>query len=54
MTTHELLVLPQDATKLGIEPDDLDVALAVRMSMSIPIFFEPVPLGEPEDRPLRM
>jgi hypothetical protein len=25
-----------------IEPDELDVALAVRMSMSIPIFFEPV------------
>jgi NTE family protein len=42
VTTHELLVLPRDATKLGIQPDDLDVALAVRMSMSIPIFFEPV------------
>jgi NTE family protein len=42
VTTHELLVLPRDATKLGIEPDDLDVALAVRMSMSIPVFFEPV------------
>ena len=42
VTTHELLVLPRDATKLGIAPDELDVALAVRMSMSIPIFFEPV------------
>jgi NTE family protein len=42
VTTHELLVLPRDANKLGIEPDELDVALAVRMSMSIPIFFEPV------------
>ena len=42
VTTHELLVLPRDATKLGIEPDALDVALAVRMSMSIPVFFEPV------------
>jgi len=42
VTTHELLVLPRDATKLGIEPDELDVALAVRMSMSIPVFFEPV------------
>ena len=27
---------------LGIEPDELEVALAVRMSMSIPIFFEAV------------
>jgi len=42
VTTHELLVLPRVATKLGIEPDELDVALAVRMSMSIPVFFEPV------------
>ena len=42
VTTHELLVLPRDAHKLGIEPDELDVALAVRMSMSIPVFFEPV------------
>jgi NTE family protein len=49
VTTHELLVLPRDATKLGLQPDDLDVALAVRMSMSIPIFFEPVRLENPED-----
>lgn len=43
LTTRELLVLPRDAGKLGIEdPDRLDVALAVRMSMSIPFFFEPV------------
>jgi NTE family protein len=48
VTTHELLVLPRDARKLGIEPDALDVALAVRMSMSIPIFFEPVRIENPE------
>ena len=42
VTTRELLVLPRDARKLGIAPDELDVALAVRMSMSIPVFFEPV------------
>ncbi len=42
VTTHEMLVLPRDADKLGFEPDELEVALAVRMSMSIPIFFEPV------------
>jgi NTE family protein len=48
VTTHELLVLPRDAKKLGIEPDDLDVALAVRMSMSIPVFFEPVRFENPE------
>jgi NTE family protein len=48
VTTHELLVLPRDAVKLGIEPDDLDVALAVRMSMSIPVFFEPVRFENPK------
>src|SRR5918992_228199 len=43
VTARSLLVLPQDAPKIGIEdPDDLEVALAVRMSMSIPVFFEPV------------
>jgi NTE family protein len=43
LTTRRLLVLPRDADMLGVEdPDSLDVALAVRMSMSIPFFFEPV------------
>ncbi|HET7855457.1 MAG TPA: patatin-like phospholipase family protein, partial [Gaiellaceae bacterium] len=43
VTGRRLLVLPQDAVKLGYkDPDDLEVAFAVRMSMSIPIFFEPV------------
>ena len=45
VTERRLLVLPRDAARLGIDdPDDLNVALAVRMSMSIPIFFEPVTL----------
>jgi NTE family protein len=48
VTMHELLVLPRDARKLGIDPDELDVALAVRMSMSIPVFFEPVRWENPE------
>jgi len=42
LTDHCMLVLPRDAKKLGIEPDELSVAEAVRMSMSIPIFFDPV------------
>src|SRR5688572_11656415 len=50
VTKHELLVLPRDAEKLGIAPDDLDVALAVRMSMSIPIFFEPVRFMGPKSK----
>ena len=42
VTGRRLLVLPRDAHALGIEPDELEVAYAVRMSMSIPIYFEPV------------
>lgn len=42
VTTHRLLVLPRDAGIFGKTPEELDVARAVRMSMSIPIFFEPV------------
>jgi NTE family protein len=42
VSARDLLVLPRDARKLGLEPLELEVAHAVRMSMSIPIFFEPV------------
>jgi NTE family protein len=38
----KLLVLPHDIKDYGIEPDDFSVAEAVRMSMSIPLIFEPV------------
>ena len=48
VTAHRLLVLPRDADHLGIAPEDLEVAQAVRMSMSIPIFFEPVRWTNPQ------
>jgi len=41
-----LLVLPQDAADFGIRPEDLNVAAAVRMSMSIPFFYEPIELRD--------
>jgi NTE family protein len=45
LTGRRMVVLPRDAKDLGwVSPDYVPVALAVRMSMSIPIFFEPVPL----------
>ena len=50
LTDHCLLVLPKDAARLGVDPDDLDVATAVRMSMSIPIFFEPVRVAHPNTK----
>lgn len=44
LTARELLLLPRDAARLGIHPDHLDVAVAVRASMSVPFVFEPVRL----------
>jgi NTE family protein len=41
VTAQRLLVLPDDLTKFGISPGTFPVALAVTMSMSIPLFFRP-------------
>ncbi|HEX3033290.1 MAG TPA: patatin-like phospholipase family protein [Bacillota bacterium] len=38
----KMLVLPEDIADYGLAPDDLEVAIAVRMSMSIPLYYEPV------------
>jgi NTE family protein len=48
ISSRRLLVLPRDADVLGERWDTLEVATAVRMSMSIPIFFEPVRLPNPK------
>jgi NTE family protein len=49
LTARTMLVLPRDAAQLGIEsPDDLEIAEAVRMSMSIPVFFAPVVFPNPK------
>jgi NTE family protein len=42
LSARRLLVLPRDAAMLGLDPLELEVATAVRMSMSIPLFFKPV------------
>jgi NTE family protein len=49
LSERRLLCLPLDAEKLGVA-DDLEVARAVRMSMSIPFFFEPVRHRNPRTR----
>ncbi|MGB3681195.1 MAG: patatin-like phospholipase family protein [Rubrobacteraceae bacterium] len=49
ISTRSLLVLPRDASRLGIEdPGSLEVALAVRMSAGIPFYFEPVKFRNPK------
>jgi NTE family protein len=50
VTRGRMLVLPEDIVHYGIRPDDLEVAAAVRMSMSIPGFFRPVTLYTREER----
>jgi NTE family protein len=43
ISSQSMIVLPRDAEQLGLgDPDELEIAFAVRMSMSIPVFFEPV------------
>ena len=44
ITRGELIRLPWDYARYGLDPDEQLVADAVRASMSIPFFFEPVPL----------
>jgi NTE family protein len=44
VSRRRLLRLPWDYPQYGLEPDEQDVAAAVRASGSIPYFFEPVTL----------
>lgn len=46
----KLLVLPDDIAHYGFDPTKLSVAKAVRMSTSIPYFFEPVIIKRTEIR----
>lgn len=50
ITDRRLLVLPGDLKDLGYDPDRFSISRAVRMSMSIPVFFEPVRLQDASGR----
>ena len=41
----KMVILPEDIAEYGINPDELPVSLAVRMSISIPYFFQPIKLN---------
>ncbi len=47
ITNGRLLVLPGDISQYGLPPERFSVARAVRMSTSIPYFFDPVVLRQP-------
>ncbi len=51
ITDQRMLVLPGDLKDFGYDPDEYSIALAVRMSMSIPLFFEPVKLIDSYGKP---
>jgi NTE family protein len=42
ITSGRMLRLPQDAQFYGLNPDDVDIARAVRMSAGFPFFFIPI------------
>lgn len=44
VTAGKMAVLPDDLPRYGIDPDSFSVAKAVRMSSSIPFFFQPAQL----------
>lgn len=44
LTNGRLIVLPDDLDKYGILPGSFSIAKAIRMSCSLPYFFEPVKL----------
>lgn len=46
LTARELLVFPNDLARFQIDCDSFPIATAVRMSMSIPIYYEPYPLKD--------
>jgi len=46
LTERKMLVLPGDLKHFGFDPDEFGIAKAVRMSMSIPVFFEPFKLKD--------
>lgn len=50
ITQGKLLVLPDDIKEYGINPNHFSVAKAVRMSCSIPFFFDPVMIRKPGRR----
>jgi NTE family protein len=42
ISNKNIIILPDDIQKYGIDPKKFNISTAVRMSMSIPFFFKPV------------
>ena len=50
LSDSRILILPRDLSLFGINPDQFSISRAVRMSMSIPMFFEPYVLTDVDGR----
>lgn len=50
ISSGNLAVFPRDLANYNIKPGEMSIARAVRMSCSIPFFFEPVPLYDPKQK----
>lgn len=48
VTKREILILPDDLPRYGIDPMEFEIAKAVRMSISIPLYFNPIKLENKE------
>lgn len=46
LTDRKMLVLPGDLKNFGYDPDKFSISKAIRMSISIPLFFEPFRLTD--------
>lgn len=44
ITQQKMMILPDDIINYGIDPMELEIAKAIRMSISIPFYFKPVKL----------
>lgn len=44
VTRHKLITLPDDLVEYNINPLDFEIAKAVRMSLSVPFFYNPIVL----------
>jgi NTE family protein len=49
ITAGKMLILPDDLASFGIDPDHFSVAKAVRMSASIPFYFQPAVLKKGDE-----
>ena len=50
LSSSRMLILPRDLSLFGIDPDQFSIMKAVRMSMSIPLFYEPYILTDVDGR----